>query len=449
MNQPIINGEVAASSIDTALDPSTCRGVGLRNGVLGPVFCLMALFTCLGCGCASYKPGPASYRPYLERAITKSTGPITASVVVLNRDEAERTFGLPLHKRNIQPVWLRLQNASTNQYYFLPVGLDPDYHPSAEVAYMYRKALNPSRNRKIAEAMEHWEIPIALPATGSNEGFVFSNYDPGAKFVRIDVHGNGEHYVLEFSAPVPGRRLDYQRVDFETLYDSVDFPDLDLAAFREAVEDLPANTTDKRANGGGDPLNLVVVADEHNEFGRALLRNNWDVTEALTLGNALRLVRAFVVQSEWRTSPVSSLYVFGRPQDLAMQKARATIHQRNHLRLWLAPFTVEGRHVMVGQISRDIGLRFAFKAPGFWTHKIDPDTDEARDYLAQEMLLSGSVGRLAWMQGVGPRTRDDPGRNLTGDPWWTDGRRVILFLTAQQIEPAQVELMDWSSDTGN
>ena len=34
---------------------------------------------------------------------------------------------------------------------------------------------------------------------------------------------------------------------------------------------------------------------------------------------------------------MSDLYLFGRPQDLALQKARDNIHQRNHLRLWLSP----------------------------------------------------------------------------------------------------------------
>jgi hypothetical protein len=44
--------------------------------------------------------------------------------------------------------------------------------------------------------------------------------------------------------------------------------------------------------------------------------------------------------------PVSPLNLFGRKQDIALQKARKDIHQRNHLRLWLAPFRVEGEEVL-------------------------------------------------------------------------------------------------------
>jgi hypothetical protein len=113
--------------------------------------------------------------------------------------------------------------------------------------------------------------------------------------------------------------------------------------------------------------------------------------------------------------------------------------------LWLAPYTCDERKVWVGQISRDIGLRFTFKAPGFFTHKIDPDTDEARDYLAQEMILSGSVREVAWVGGVGEQSRDHPQRNLTGDPWFTDGRRVVLFLSREPVLPGEVRFQEWGS----
>ena len=74
---------------------------------------------------------------------------------------------------------------------------------------------------------------------------------------------------------------------------------------------------------------------------------------------------------EYRYSPVSSLYVFGRPQDIAFQKARENIHERNHLRLWMSRVTYQGLPVWIGQISRDIGVRFTTKT--ITTHKIDPE----------------------------------------------------------------------------
>jgi hypothetical protein len=395
-------------------------------------------------GCASYKPAPASYQPQMARIQRQTNGPIIAEVAVLSRKEAEKKFGLPLHKKNIQPVWLRLVNTSTNDHYFLPAGLDSDYHPASEVAYMHRKFLAGKRNRRVSEVLQSSEMELLVPPTGTNEGFVFSNFDPGAKHVEVDVIGERAYYAMEFTVPVPGKRIDYHKVDFESLYSTNEFTDCSLEAFREVIRSLPSETTDWTGTGRGDPLNLVVVSSLEGEMGLAFLRNGWDVTEVLTFWNGMKLVSSFIFKSRWRTSPVSPLYVFDRRQDFALQKARATIHERNHLRLWLAPYTCEGHHVFVGQISRDIGLRFTFKAPGFVTHKIDPETDEARDYLAQEMILSGSVERVAWAGGVGKHTVDNPGRNLTGDPWHTDGNRVILFLSREPIDPEDVHLLDWT-----
>jgi len=397
-------------------------------------------------GCAPYKPAPASYAPQVARAQTATNGPIVASVGVLSIKEAEEKFGLSLHKKNIQPVWLRLTNIGTNLCYFLPAGLDAEYRPAAEVAYTYRSLLRGKRNRRIASVMHSNRMEIELPPGSVREGFVFSEFDPGAKHVRVDVLGESGYHRLEFTIPIPGKRIDYEKVNWEALYPTNEFRDLSLGAFRQELRRLPRETTSQDGRGRGDPLNLVVVADENDEFGLAFLRNNWDLTEVLTVGNVFKLMSSFLFSSRWRTSPVSPLYVFNRKQDIALQKARRTIHERNHLRLWLAPYTCERRSVMVGQISRDIGLRFSFRAPGLVTHKIDPETDEARDYLAQEMILGGSVRQVAWVDGVGAHGEEDPGRNLTGDPWFTDGCRVVLFLSREEIDPGEVHLLDWSSE---
>jgi hypothetical protein len=80
--------------------------------------------------------------------------------------------------------------------------------------------------------------------------------------------------------------------------------------------------------------------------------------------------------------------VYGRRQDLALQKARDNVHQRNHLRLWLTPMRYEGKQVWVGQISRDIGTRLTIHSKTLTTHKIDPDVDEARRALLEDVAYS-------------------------------------------------------------
>ena len=423
--------------LDLRRDEATVR----RRVKLGRQFAPV-LLAALSAGCASFKPAPASYQPHLERALTQTNGPIIASVAALGRQEAAKMFGLPLDKKHIQPVWVRLQNLSTNAYYFLPASLDPNYYSSAEVAYIFRKMCHPGRNRRVNELTDTKQIPLYLPARGTLEGFVFTTLDRGAKHLRIEVLGEMDFRSLEFLSFFPGKRYDFQRVVFEKLYRPDEIRDYSLAELPAVLQALPATTTDAKGKGSGDPLNLVVLRQK-GQFGLAFRRQGWDVTEVLTFGNVFKLIGSFLFHKTWETSPVSPLYVFGRPQDFALQKARATIHERNHLRLWLAPFTCESRAVFVGQISRDIGLRFTFKAPGWVTHKIDPEVDEARNYLSQEMLTSGSVGQVGWVEGVGEASREEPGRNLTGDPYFTDGLRVVLFLSDETVPPSKVHFYDW------
>jgi len=63
------------------------------------------------------------------------------------------------------------------------------------------------------------------------------------------------------------------------------------------------------------------------------------------------MVKSFLFGSEYRYSPVSALYMYGRPQDFALQRARGTINERLHLRLWWTPCVWEEKTVWVGQVS--------------------------------------------------------------------------------------------------
>jgi hypothetical protein len=125
-------------------------------------------------------------------------------------------------------------------------------------------------------------------------------------------------------------------------------------------------------------------------------------------------------------APVSDLYMFGRAQDLALQKARDNVHQRNHLRLWLSPLRLDGKQVWVGQISRDIGSRVTIHTPTFTTHKIDPDVDEAAPIDAglgllpehrEDRLREGSRNRPQEHPARQPHERQLLHRRAAQRPW--------------------------------
>jgi hypothetical protein len=156
------------------------------------------------------------------------------------------------------------------------------------------------------------------------------------------------------------------------------------------------------------------------------------------------MVEAFVVNSQYRYAPVSELYVFDRAQDMAFQKARVVIDERNHIRLWLAPVSYQGTPVWVGHISRDAGIKFSGR---FWpptTHVIDPAVDEARFYLEQDMIHSNKVTRFGVVDGVGAATVDSPRRNAEQDPYFTDGLRAVFFVDDGFVPLDRLEVLRWS-----
>jgi hypothetical protein len=159
----------------------------------------------------------------------------------------------------------------------------------------------------------------------------------------------------------------------------------------------------------------------------------------------MRTIKSFLYGERYRYSPISPLYVYGRHQDIGFQKARGTIHERNHMRLWQSPIRFRGKKVFVGQISRDIGIKFTLKSPTISTHVIDPNVDEARRYLAEDLAYSQAVAGIGYVKGVGGVTRQAPQMNLVGDPFYTDGLRVVLFFESRPYTLSDIELIEWES----
>jgi hypothetical protein len=265
------------------------------------------------------------------------------------------------------------------------------------------------------------------------------------KLVQVDLVASGRTRTFSFLAVVPGFRADYEAAEVfrRQIYppeQGVDYRDSD--AFRRALESLPCCVTNKSGSQNGDPLNLVVVGGVDDAFP-ALVRRGWRPNEVTWSGSVLKMVTSALAGDRYRYAPVSNLYLYGCHQDLALQKARDTIHQRNHLRLWLSPMRYQGKPVWVGQISRDIGSRLTIHSPTLTTHKVDPDVDEARTALLEDVAYSQSLARFGFVKGVGVAPEGEPRQNLTTDPYYTDGRRAVLVFEKRPISLTQIEFLPW------
>ncbi len=212
----------------------------------------------------------------------------------------------------------------------------------------------------------------AGPVRGNTEksGFVFASLDEGVKQVDVDLVGVALREEFNFSIDVPGLSRGEAEDDAER---HAEYQEIELAELRSWIGKQPRSTTNLLGNREGDPLNLVVVGN-HARILRCF-GARWDETESISFKTCVRTARAFVFDSEYRYSPISPLFYQGRQQELALQMARANINERIHLRLWRTALAHEGQQVWIGQISRDIGVRFTLKTWNLTTHKIDPDVE--------------------------------------------------------------------------
>jgi hypothetical protein len=158
----------------------------------------------------------------------------------------------------------------------------------------------------------------------------------------------------------------------------------------------------------GDPVNLALIGTLR-ELRAAFAALGWAEADRLGLASSWRMVRAFVLNSPYPTAPFSTLYLFGRGQDIGFQKAiNNSPRKRHHIRFWAlglsraeetwgaANFWLntdrppdDARVIWVGAGTRDTGLsltQLSFQI----THATDADTNAERDFIVAE-LTRGSL----------------------------------------------------------
>jgi hypothetical protein len=379
----------------------------------------------------------------MDRAQTKTDGGVRVTVAVPSAEECKEIFGFALAGKNIQPVWLEVENNSDTAFFLYHIAMDPDIYSTGEVAWKFQSSLYSKKSQKnIYDLFRDSEIDWYFKPGTTNAGFVYTNLKMGTKAVLVRLFAEKKVKELAFFIEVPGLKADHHRLDPFTLHSAKDMIDLDDDGLRKALEELPCCMTNKDGSGESDPLNIVVIGPEE-EVWPAFISRGWDESEVIYGASLGRTIASSLFGTRYRYSPMSALYFYGRPQDVGLQKARQTVDERNHLRLWLSPMRYRGMPVWVGQISRDIGVKLTTKSPTLTTHEIDPDVDEARDYLIQDLLESQKVAKLGLVNGVGKADPDNPRYNLTDSPYWTDGRRAVFVFSEEPTALNELEFFDW------
>ena len=57
--------------------------------------------------------------------------------------------------------------------------------------------------------------------------------------------------------------------------------------------------------------------------------------------------------------------------------------------------------------------------------------DETREFLLEDLAYSQALTKIGYVGGVGAASYDQPRGNLTGDPYFTDGQRAVMWIASQ------------------
>jgi hypothetical protein len=406
----------------------------------------------------NYSPHPEE-RSFLERAHTQREGEVETTVAVPSNRESEQIFGVRLSSRGLQAVWLEIINGCAEPLWLDLVQIDPNYFTPLEAAELAHFSIGRrlaafgllgwlflpllpliplkllgvrAANRRMNDLFRTAGFPTGVIASGKRvNGFLFTRVDQGMKRMRVRLLGRSQSLEFPFIVEIPGLALSYRMEHVEPA--DAEAEELDEPGFQAWLEQQPRATSNMHGTIEGDPLNLVIVG---NLTDILECLSGWDETESLTFVTAWKTAKAFLLESQYRYSPVSPLYLRGRLEDVALQRARSHLNQRLHMRLWTTSVRFDGSPVWIGQVSRDIGVRFTPKTWNLTTHLIDPDVDEARNYVLNDLLIAERVARICFVPGVEAAPASAPRHNLTGDRYFTDGLRMVAVLSRTRIVPS-------------
>ena len=201
----------------------------------------------------------------------------------------------------------------------------------------------------------------------------------------------------------------------------------------------------------GDPVNLALIGTLQ-QLRFAFAKAGWVEADRLGLTSSWRMARAFVFNSPYPTAPFSTLYLFGRGQDIGFQKSiDNSPRKRHHIRFWAQSLTyAEGTVgtpafwlntdrplgdtsvLWVGAGTRDTGFsltRLTFQI----THATDSDANAERDYIVAELASTGLIEALnSYRSG-----QHLPVGRL--NHYVTDGNVSVATLVADAVGPRDLE----------
>lgn len=162
-----------------------------------------------------------------------------------------------------------------------------------------------------------------------------------------------------------------------------------------------------------DPINIGVIGTQ-KQLKKAMEKAGWHSADKRTARTIFKMIRAVITRRPYPNAPFSTLYLFGRRQDIGFQKPFSEDpSQRHHVRFWACHMDGpeafhkdvhfwqrfhrpsrdnKSRQLWVGAASKDVGI-MPIRWNGQLTHMIDPDTNAERDLIVNDLRQSHTVAK--------------------------------------------------------
>jgi hypothetical protein len=384
-------------------------------------------------GCATWQqPKTFDVSVLRARAEMETMGGVRLSAAVLSSAESQQMFGADVNQSGVQPVWIELENNTDQALWLMRAGTDPDLFSPLEVAWTFHKAFAADTNASIDEHFDALSFQNPILPGETKSGILYTNPHRKTRLLVIDILGKGQLFPFTLFPRVPDdvtdetARIDKARRLIEAA--TVDYQHAD--EFRAALEQLPCCASNADASQAGDPVNVVLVGTIE-DIATAVIRRGFRTDK-----------QAFDDEQ----------HLFDRKPDFVVRKVGQDAAPANWLRIWVAPLRYQGKPVFLVQAGRPLGWRFAnleerdeFEEQH--EHELaptlNPEIDEVRDLLIEDLLYSGGLEKLAFVAGVGATEPEEYRSSLGDNRYHTDGLRAVMFLVTRPLSLSDLELLDW------
>ena len=179
------------------------------------------------------------------------------------------------------------------------------------------------------------------------------------------------------------------------------------------------------AGDPGDMVNFALLGTKA-QVEAAFKAAGWVEVDKTVEDAVVHGILSTLSREAYIEMPMSTLYLFGRPQDLSFARGDPLkiAAERHHLRVWQTENTVGGVPLWVGSATHDVGFE-KDQRNGNVTHRIDPKVDGERDFLLQSFDAAGVFSSAAYVTPANPLRE---AHTATGGEFESDGRIAVMRL---------------------